>query len=143
MSAFIKDIPKAVPVDFRNNPIGSLPIMQGVRNGGDVKMLMYFTTALLPEVWVRQTSQWRIPIIAGVITVMGPQAEPFVQSKQLAGLLTGMRCGAEYEVITKSPGPAVAAMDAQSMGHLLIIIFIVFGNIAYFADRKNRRQQGA
>ncbi len=142
MSAFANNIPKAVPTDFRGKPASSLPIMDGLKTAGDAQMLMYFTTALLPETWIRQTSQWKLPIIGGVITVMGPQGEPFLQSGQLAGLLVGMRCGAEYEVISKAPGPAVAAMDAQSIGHLLIIVFIIFGNIAYFAERQSRKRSG-
>ncbi len=142
MAAFANDIIKAVPTDFRGKPASSLPIMQGLKTAGDAQMLMYFTTSLLPETWIRQTSQWKLPIIGGVITVMGPQGEPFLQSGQLAGLLVGMRCGAEYEVISKAPGAAVAAMDAQSIGHLLIIVFIIFGNIAYFAERQSRKRSG-
>jgi hypothetical protein len=140
MAAFIRDMTRAIPVDFRKNPTANLPIMKGVNNGGDVQALMYFTSSLLPETWVRQAGQYKIPILGGVITVMGPQAEPFLQSKQLAGVLVGMRCGAEYEVISKTPGPALAAMDAQSMGHLIIILFIIFGNIAYFAERSQSRR---
>jgi hypothetical protein len=142
MAAFVRDIPKAVPTDYRGKPVSSRPIMEGLKTAGDAQMLMYFTTSLLPETWIRQTSQWKMPIIGGVITVMGPQGEPFLQSGQLAGLLVGMRCGAEYEIMSKAPGPAVAAMDAQSMGHLLIIVFIIFGNIAYFAERQSRKRSG-
>lgn len=109
--------------------------MQGVKNGGDVQMLIYFTSTLTSEVWVRQMGPFKKPVIAGVITVMGPQAEPFLHSGQLAGLLVGMRCGAEYEMASRDPGPGVAAMDAQSMGHLLIILFIIMGNLAFFAER--------
>jgi hypothetical protein len=137
-SAFINDIQKAIPVDYRGKPVGSLPIMQGVNSGADVQMLIYFTSTLTPEVWVRQMGPFNKPIIAGVITVMGPQAEPFLHSGQLAGFLVGMRCGAEYEVISKDPGPAVAAMDAQSMGHMLIIVFIIMGNLAFFAERSTK-----
>jgi len=34
------------------------------------------------------------------------------------------------------PGDAVAGMDAQSLSHVLIIIFIVIGNLAYIAGSK-------
>jgi hypothetical protein len=34
------------------------------------------------------------------------------------------------------PGTAMRGMDAQSLGHIAIIVFIVLGNILYFASRK-------
>ena len=81
-----------------------------------------------------------MPIIAGVITVRGPAQEAFAQSDQLQGLLVGMRSGAEHELIMNEPGSAVAALDAQSLGHLLFIVFVIFGNLAYFIQKKSRDQ---
>jgi len=130
MGAFIRDPLKACPVDFRNGQSKDLPIMQGVASGKDVQMLIYFTTSYTAE-WIRQAGPLNVPIVGGVITVLGPAQEAFTQSGQLQGLLVGMRCGAEYELEMKEPGPAVAAMDAQSMGHLLFIVFIIFGNAAH------------
>jgi hypothetical protein len=141
MSAFVNDIPRAVPRDYRGNRIEDLPIMQGVKDLSDVQMLLYFTSTLTPEIWVRQAEPFGIPIVAGVITVMGPQAEPFLHSGQLAGLMVGMRHGAEYEVLSENPGPAVAPMDAQSIAHLLIIGFIIMGNLAYFAERSSQTRR--
>jgi hypothetical protein len=141
MGGFIRDIPKACPSDFRRNPVSSLPIMQGITSGKDVQMLIYFTSGYTAE-WIRQAGPLGVPIIGGVITVLGPAQEAFTQSGQLAGLLVGMRCGAEYELMLKEPGAAVAAMDAQSMGHLLFIIFIIFGNIAFLAQRKKPGRTG-
>jgi len=137
MGAFIRDPLKACPVDFRGNPSKDQPIMQGITKGSDAQLLVYFTTGYTAE-WIRQAGPMGIPIIGGVITVLGPAQEAFTQSGQLQGLLVGMRCGAEYELIMKEPGPAVAAMDAQSMGHLLFILFIILGNIAHVVQKKAR-----
>ncbi len=63
-----------------------------------------------------------------------PQAEPFIHSGQLAGMLIGLRGAAEYENLMRSPGRAVM-VDAQSMGHMLLILFILFANVAYLAKR--------
>jgi len=137
MGAFIRDPVKACPVDFRGRQSKDLPIMQGVTTGSDCQMLIYFTTGYTAE-WIRQAGPTKIPIIGCVITVLGPAQEAFTQSGQLQGLLVGMRCGAEYELIIKEPGPAVAAMDAQSMGHLLFILFIIFGNLALILEKRSR-----
>lgn len=48
-------------------------------------------------------------------------------------MLVGLRGAAEYETIMESPGMGVASMDAQSIAHLLIIVFIVIANLSYFA----------
>jgi uncharacterized membrane protein len=79
-----------------------------------------------------------VPIVGAVITVSAPQAEPYLASGQLAGLLAGLRSAAEYELLMKSPGSAAAAMDAQSTGHVLLILFIIMGNLSYFV-MKNKK----
>jgi len=132
----MRDLPKACPTDFKGNATTSLPIMKGITKGSDTQMLMYFTSSYTAE-WIRQAGPLGVPIMGGVITVLGPAQEAFTQSGQLAGLLVGMRCGAEYELLMKAPGSAVAAMDAQSMGHLLFIVFIILGNVAFIIQRKS------
>jgi hypothetical protein len=69
---------------------------------------------------------------------MGPQNEPYYQSGQLAGLLSGLRCAAEYEVRSGHPGRAAAGMDAQSLGHVVIILAICLGNLAYFLNARSK-----
>ena len=137
--AFIRDPLKASPVDFYGKPSADLPICQGITTGKDVKALIYFTTTYTAE-WIRQAGPLEVPIIAGVITVLGPAQEAFFQSGQLKGLLVGMRGGAEYELIMDEPGSAVAATDAQSLGHLLFILFVIFGNAAYFIQKKTGKK---
>jgi hypothetical protein len=61
---------------------------------------------------------------------------PFVQAGQVKGLLQGLRGAAEYELLSGSAGIAAAGMDAQSLGHLLIIGSILVGNVAYFMSKK-------
>lgn len=134
LAAYARDIKKAFPKDWRGNDTSTLPILQGIDSVADVDLYVFFTDDSA-EAWVRQIAQYKVPIIAGLITVTAPQAEPFLQSKQLAGMLVGLRGAAEYELLMKKPGSAAAAMDAQSMGHLLIVLFIILGNISYLVKR--------
>nr|HPR18554.1 hypothetical protein [Candidatus Cloacimonadota bacterium] len=79
----------------------------------------------------------------GVTGVSAPGILPYVnQQKQLTGLLAGLKGAAEYEFLLKSPGTATAGMDAQSLAHLLIIIFIVIGNINYWRAKKEAAKGG-
>lgn len=134
LAAWTADIKKAFPTDWKGNDTSTMPILQGIKTASDFDMFVFYTDDSA-EVWVRQVSQYKIPLIGGLITVTAPQAEPFLQTGQLSGLLVGLRGAAEYEILTNKPGTAAAGMDAQSMAHLLLILFILLGNASYFIKR--------
>ena len=64
---------------------------------------------------------------------------PYLQAGQVIGQMGGLRGAAEYEVlltengITPSTDKAFRGMDVQSAAHILIILLIIMGNIAFFA----------
>ena len=64
---------------------------------------------------------------------------PYVQSGQVKGILAGMPGAAEYESLIKRPGIGISGMDAQSIAHIVIVAFIVFGNIAFFLERRSKK----
>jgi len=76
--------------------------------------------------------------------VSAADAYPYLQSGQLSGLLAGMKGGAEYEVLIQKAGyskaymPAVAAMDSQSLAHVVILVLVIVGNLAFFVTRRRR-----
>ncbi len=141
LSAYARDLKKAYPRDFKGNSTDTLPMLAKVNGVADIQMFMFFSDGG-PDIHTRQISQYKVPIVTGLITVSAPRAEPFVQSKQLAGLIIGLRGAAEYETLMKKPGSAIAGMDAQSMGHLLMILFIVFANLSYFTGRAKDQAKG-
>ena len=141
IAAYCGDLKKSYPVDFRKNSTSDLPLLQGINGAADVKMFVFFTTQN-SDMYVRQVTQYKIPVVGGLINTISPQAEPYVNAGQLAGILVGLRGGAEYEMLMKAPGQGVASMDAQSMGHLLIIVFILFANISYLAGRNAAAKKG-
>ena len=57
---------------------------------------------------------------------MAPEAYPYLDSRQLVGLLTGMRGAAEYEQLIDAPGDGLPAMTGQSFAHLFILILIAW-----------------
>ena len=50
----------------------------------------------------------------------------------------GMKGAAEYELLVNAPGAAVQGMDAQSLGHIVILVFIILGNLGYFFGTKGQ-----
>lgn len=73
------------------------------------------------------------------------QMYPFLQSGQLIGLVAGIKGGAEYETLlndprVSDPGPATRRMVPQSMGHLVIILFVLIGNFAFIMLNRKRKE---
>lgn len=142
ISAFAQDIAQVFPTDFRGKPIGSYPIMQGLKTAGDFQLIAEFATGIPgPAEWIRQVvTRYNVPLASGVVAVMGPQNVPYLQSGQLVGLLGGgLKSAAEYEIAVKMPGPATAAMDAQSLGHVIIVLFVILGNVLFFVEKQERK----
>lgn len=129
------DVLSTKPRDFRGNVTADLPIMQGVKTAKDFDLVLGIGDGL--AVLTQQIGAVHGVTVSGSSTAAGVSGMmPYVNSGQVKGLLQGLRGGAEYEKLTDNPGYAIASMDAQSLGHLAIILFIVIGNVAYFMKRK-------
>ena len=50
-----------------------------------------------------------------------------------------MKGASEYEQISGFKGMATAGMGAQSIVHLLLIIFIILANISYFYEKRKEK----
>lgn len=125
--------------DGRKTAITQIPIMADVTklSNFDLVVSLNVGDAMPTAAWVRQAfTKNKLNLVLGVAAVMAPGNTPYIQSKQVVAMLTGLKGAAEYEMIMEAPGSAAAAMDAQSIAHLLIILLIVLGNIGYYQGRK-------
>jgi hypothetical protein len=131
------------PRDREGNAVESNPLMHEVDDYGDVAMLINISggsPGVKEYVQVVQ-SRYGIRMIGACTAVSGPDYVPYYQAtpKQLLGLAAGMKGTAEYEKLVGRPGAAMAGMAAQSSSHLLLILFILFGNVMFFLARRERR----
>lgn len=125
------------PTDFSGTPLDSLPIMRGVDSYKDVQFVFAISDNATIDYWVSIVgARFGAPMGAGVTAVMAPKLFAYIDAKQMVGLLGGMKGGAEYESLIGRPDWATRGMGAQSLIHLIIIGFIVLGNIGYFAGKK-------
>lgn len=129
------------PVDALGDPIDGMPIMRGIDRFADLEMIVNVSAGYPgTKEWVQQVrSRYAIPIVAGCTAVSAPEYYPYFQSGQLSGLLGGLAGAAEYEFLVGGIGPAGKKMDAQSLGHIVIILFILLGNLVYFLRSREKR----
>ncbi len=127
------------PRDNYNTKLEDIPLMQEVKNYDDVDFLFVVSDNATVDYWVSLVNaQFGLPMGAGVTAVMAPKSYSFLQTKQMVGLLGGMKGAAEYERLSQNPGWATRGMDPQSIIHLLIVVFIILGNIGYFMSKRSR-----
>lgn len=125
------------PSDYYGTPLKDIPMMKGINNFSDIDLVISFSGTGIVASWLYYAHEpYNQDIAWGVTAVMASDYYPFLQSHQIVGLIGGMKGAAEYETLISKPGLATSGMDAQSWAHIMIIIFIIIGNIGYLAMRK-------
>lgn len=125
------------PMDASGTPIDSLEIMKGINNFESYAAVISLSAGA-PGIteWVLQAGDnYNIPVTGGVTGVTIPSILPYIPN-QLKGVLGGLKGAAEYEMLNNRPGFASNLMDSQSIAHLMIILFIIAGNINYYMKSK-------
>jgi hypothetical protein len=138
---------KAVfPVDYYGTSVDSIALMETVRNYDDLSMVVTLSTGDPGwRAWLLfAQARFGVNVGIGVTAVSAADVYPYVESGQVIGLLAGMKGASEYEIMVHKAAysegrrAAVQGMDAQSLGHLFIMIFIVIGNIGFFFLRRKK-----
>lgn len=137
------DVHGTFPQDNGGTDVGDLELMRSLRSLRDFDLVFDLGAGDSIEFWWIPFGQekYGFPFAAGCTAVMAPDLYPFLGSGQLVGLLGGLAGAAEYEVLIDHRAGANNGMFAQSVTHLIIVAFVIFGNIAYFAARRGRSQQ--
>ena len=131
-----ESIRQQFPVDFYGTPLDSIPIMRGIDNYAGINLVVNLTASSAADYWIQfAAGRFHKPLILGATAVMATDYYPYLSSRQLLGLIGGMKGAAEYEKRMDIFGDARRGMDAQSMVHLIIAGLVVLGNAALFATR--------
>jgi hypothetical protein len=132
--------------DDQGTPIDQLPIMRHVKSLKDSSALIDIAANSNPRFWVNfAVEPHGVTFLMACTAVDGPNYFPFLQTGQVKGLLAGGRAGAEFEGMLKrrgilsGVGDATRALGSQSLSLLVILAFIVIGNVGFFAGRRGRR----
>jgi len=146
------DIRTLYTVDLQGTSINDIPMMKDVVNIEDFDFV-FSLSAGYPgsKEWVQYACDPKnIPLSTGCTSIQVTDIMPYVENDQIRGILAGMPGAAEYESLVEAelekmeiavkPGEASGMMAAQSIAHVVIVLFIIFGNISYFITRKKNRK---
>ena len=144
MAAFAADIHATAPVDHAGNNIADLPMMADIKTANDIGFLFSFNAGNpgIVEMLRQVQGPYKIEYAAGGSALAVPINMPYVNSGQMIGLLSGLSGAAEYESLIAKPAMGIASMDAISMSQLVIIFFIILGNIGFFLNKNRQRKVG-
>jgi hypothetical protein len=130
--------------DFRGTPVDSFPFMRNVHNYGQIDRLVGLEAGASGDAWVQYAgAQFGLRIILGVTGVMATSAYPYIQAKQIEGLIGGLKGAAEYETLIGHPHRGTWGMNSQSYVHVLIVLLVILGNVVFFVERRAKRSPGA
>jgi hypothetical protein len=136
------------PEDYYGTPLDSLPMMRNMTNFDNVKAIINISGGSGTEYWINYANgRYNAKLAIGVTGVMTADYYPFLQSGQIFGLIGGMKGAAEYEYLAEKGGYisrekdqlwASKSMPIQTTTHIVIILFIVIGNVGYFMSKRKK-----
>jgi hypothetical protein len=129
------------PRDYYGNELDSLPMMAGVNNYSNVACVVNINATSGVDSWITYANgRYGADLALGVTAVIATDYYAFLQSKQIFGLMGGLKSAAEYErLIGRPKDVANRGMTSVSVAHVFIILFIIIGNLAFFAARRSGR----
>lgn len=127
-----------IRVDHRGTPIDSLPLGQTVRSARDIALVMTLSAGDPGVIhWIQYFhARYNTPICAATTAIMAPRQYPYMNSGQLTGLLGGLKGAAEYETLVQRRGRGLTGMDSQSIVHVLLVLFIILGNVILLYQKR-------
>jgi len=140
-----ESIANVYKTDYYGNQTDTLPLMKHVKNYRNVGLLISLSSSDVPRYWIEYAqNRFGLKVGAGVTAVSGSEFYSYLQTGQFSGLMVGMKGAAEYEEMIakelhiKARRKASESMPSLTYAHLVMIAFIIIGNIGYFARRRKK-----
>ncbi len=136
-------------------PLSEFAITRDLTRLGDLDFILGIGSGKpgLKE-WVQfGGDQANVPVGGGVTAVEAPLLYPYYPS-QLVGLMGGLQGAAEYETALLGEygrladfdrdqvSAATAKMGPQTIAHIVILLFVLIGNISMIAAKRRERRHG-
>jgi len=142
VKGIVSDLRKLYTTDVRGTKVENIPMMKGINRFEDFDFLFSASAGFPGTIeWVQYAvDPTNVPMSTGTTSIQVNEVIAYVQAGQVQGILAGMPGAAEYENLIGLPGIGTSGMDAQSVAHLVIVLFIVLGNLGYFIERSREKK---
>lgn len=152
INALRQDIGTMYATDIRGIPLGELPALAGVTSLADFALIVALSagTPGLKEWILFAGDPLGVPVAGGCNGAGAPQFLPYFP-RQLIGLMGGLKGAAEYETALQAGHPefqqrtrrATEGMGPQAVAHVVIIGFVLLGNLGLLLTRRRGGGGGA
>lgn len=149
INTLLSDFKAMYTTDIDGNSIDEFPMMDDIRTLRDFDLILGLGSGFPgTKEWVQFAGDpGDIPVGGGTTAVMAPLLFPYYP-RQMVGFLGGLQGAAEYEYALVKQYPefetrsrlASASMGPQVWAHLVIVAFIIIGNITFFVERSRRKK---
>ncbi len=149
INTLMSDIKAMYTTDIAGRAIDEFPMMDDVSTLRDFDLILALGSGFPgTKEWVQFAGDpGNIPVGGGTTAVMAPLLFPYYP-KQMVGFMGGLQGAAEYEAALVDNYPqlrersriASTSMGPQVTAHLVIIAFIIVGNITYLFERRRSRR---
>ena len=151
INVLITDMKKMYTTDVLGTYIDEIPMMQQVSNLTSFDLIVGLGggTPGIKEWILFAGDPGNIPVVGGCTAVQAPLLYPYWPN-QILGLMGGIKGAAEYEseLMHNYPKykdmskPGIKMMGPQAIAHIVIMLFIIIGNITFFVERSRERKAG-
>ena len=132
------DLPKHLVADAYGTPLTQIPVMNNIKTIRNISKLIEITSLSTGlAVWIQffQGDGYRPPFLHACTSISIPEAYIYYSSGQLVGLLN-------EKYPDREVGQALLTNSSLAFAHIIIIAFILLGNIAmlltmYFEKRRS------
>jgi len=150
LNVIITDFRKMFPTDVNSIPLDSIEVFDGVMSCKDLDMVVAIGGGKPgPKEWVLFVGDpGNVPVAVCVAAVVAPQMYPYYPT-QVVGILGGVKGAAEYESelvktherFADMDTPGLQMMGPQTLAHMVIMCFIIIGNIVFFRGRRKESKR--
>ncbi|RKX29819.1 MAG: hypothetical protein DRP47_00705 [Candidatus Zixiibacteriota bacterium] len=127
--------------DYSGRHYEELELVKNVKNFSNIDY-SFNLSAGYPgtQEWVQvAVDRYGLKMGCGNTAVQAPMMYTYLNAGQLVGLLGGMNGAAEFEQLVKYPGKGTKFMLSQSFAHMIVIAFIIIGNVAFFRSGRGKK----
>ncbi len=150
LNVIITDFRKMFPTDVNSIPLDSIEVFDGVMSCKDLDMIVSIGGGKPgPKEWILFVGDpGNVPVAVCVAAVVAPQMYPYYPA-QVVGILGGIKGAAEYESeliktherFADMDTPGLRMMGPQTLAHVVIMCFIIIGNIVFFRGRRKESKR--